>query len=77
MLCLATGLQMNVGIVARGSSDLSRGILLLLRKFLAAVVDLLTDQGALLNPSFVAAGSAYARETPFPLQDLHRFTILQ
>ena len=76
MLGFTARLQMDISVVTSGSEGLDRIVLLLLHQFLKPVEHLLTDQVALLHPTFNPALGAHPGKTLLSLQDLDPFTVL-
>src|SRR5262252_5738386 len=76
MFSVAAGLDVEVGIVARGPGCLDWVALRLLYQLLESIEDRLRNQGALLNPAFCSAGGTHSGEAPITLQDLHTVAVL-
>ena len=76
MLGLPAGIEVDVGVIARGAGGLYRSALLLLGQFLKSVVNLLRNQRALLYPAFRAACGAYSGKAAFALEYLNAIAVL-
>ena len=75
MIGIAGGIKVNVGIATGNARGLHRGVLLLLSQFLAAVIDLLSDQVALLHPPFRPVRCTHSSKPPVAIQHLDTFGI--
>ena len=71
VICVATGLDVQVGLVTGGGSAHKRHIFLFLRKFLKTVEDLLINQVSLFHPTFEASARSNARKSLFAIQNFN------
>jgi hypothetical protein len=76
MFGFSARLKMDVGVIARSSRRLQGVIFLVGGQLLKAIVDLLCDQVALLDPAFQAGIRAHARESAVTFENLDFVTIL-
>src|SRR5262249_10478010 len=72
---VATGLGVQVCVVASGSSGNDRRILCVLAKLLESVEHFLVNEISLLDPAFEAGGSAHLGETLFAVENLDPLTV--
>jgi len=68
MLSVPARRKVKVGIVTSCASGLDWIVMLLMNKFLKAVINLLRSQKSLLDPTFFSGGIAHFYKAPFPIQ---------
>ena len=75
MLGIATGSDVQIGLVPQNSWSLHGNLLIIGREFLQGIEGFLVDQEPLLDPAFDSGGGAHAGEALLAIQDLHALPI--